>query len=89
MISAKEAVKIAFSYMKEFFPKERELELEEIELDDNRKDWSITISFPDKRTTSGIAAFTHSITSAPRKYKSILVNLENGNVDAMKIRKLA
>jgi len=89
MISAKEAVKIAFSYIRDIFPDEQKFELEEVEYSDDSQDWSITISFPDKITTGGGLAALQNIISTPRKYKSILVNASTGSVDAMKIRSLA
>ncbi len=79
MINAKEAANSAIEYLKSFYTGAKNIMLEEVELSDERKSWSITISFEnfdveDKKPSTII----------PRIYKIFRIDNNSGHVIAMK-----
>lgn len=85
MITTKQAIAIALRYIKEVYPTVTTFEVEELELADDNSHWSVTISMPDETV---IGEFAKALTGYPKKYKSININAESGQVKAMKIRKI-
>lgn len=79
MINAKEAANIAIEYLKSFYKGARNIVLEEVELSEEKKIWSVTISFenidPDDKTQSNII---------PRMNKVFRIDNTLGQVIAMK-----
>jgi len=81
MINAKEAANVAIEYLKSFYSGANNVMLEEVELSEEKKIWSITISFenidPDDKTPSRIN---------PKMYKIFRIDNTTGQVTAMKSR---
>jgi hypothetical protein len=81
MINAKEAANSAIEYLKSFYTGAKNVMLEEVELSEEKKIWSITISFenidPEDKSRSTIN---------PRMYKIFRIDSNSGLVTAMKIR---
>jgi hypothetical protein len=80
MIDVKEAVKNANEYLQAFYPEVKSTVLEEVELDEQRKLWLITMSFPDEEEKGGPV----SLYARQRRYKVFSINAEDGRVTAMK-----
>ena len=80
MIDVKQAVKNANEYMQAFFPEVKSPVLEEVELDEQRKLWLITLSFPDEEEKGGPV----SLYARQRRYKIFSINAKDGSVVAMK-----
>lgn len=81
MINAKEAANAAIEYLKSFYSNAKNIMLEEVELSEEKKSWSITISFenldPDDKKPSTIIT---------RIYKIFRIDNNTGHVTAMKSR---
>ena len=81
MINAKEAADAAIEYLKSFYSSAKNIMLEEVELSEEKKSWSITISFenldPEDKKPSTIIT---------RIYKIFRIDSNLGQVTAMKSR---
>jgi hypothetical protein len=81
MINAKEAADAAIEYLKSFYTNAKNIMLEEVELSEEKKSWSITISFenldPEDKKPSTIIT---------RIYKIFRIDSTLGQVTAMKSR---
>lgn len=81
MINAKEAANAAIEYLKSFYSSAKNIMLEEVELSEEKKSWSITISFenldPEEKKPSTIIT---------RIYKIFRIDSNLGQVTAMKSR---
>ena len=89
MIDAKEAVRIAFDYVRGLYAAEEipHLTLEEVELADNEGGedfWLVTVSFLKPVPKSAIEAMTGQ-QGAPT-YKILRIRAADGQVHSMKIR---
>jgi len=84
MIDVKKAADISAEYLKQFFPEATKVQLEEVELTDDKKFWNITLSYEgdDLSTTSFV------ILNRQRKFKVFRVEADSGTVLSMKIREL-
>jgi hypothetical protein len=81
MINAKEAANVAIEYLKSFYSAAKNVMLEEVELSEEKKIWSITISFEN------IEASDNSPSRIiPKMYKIFRVDNISGQVTAMKSR---
>lgn len=80
MIDVKTAVEKAQVFLTQFYPEIMGVQLEEIEFDDELRNWDITLSFPDSELIN-VPVFPR-----PKKYKRFIIDSETGNVLAMKIR---
>lgn len=78
MIDVKKAVNIAVEYLKAFYPHLKQIQLEEVEITDDRKFWFITLSYPEE---SNITVFP-----TPKHYKIFKIDAKTGEVLSMKIR---
>jgi len=82
MINAKDAVDKATEYLKAFFPESEKTQLMEVELSEDKKFWSITISHDTHPTTpSELMASSRSV-----KYKVFRIDTKSGEVLSMKSR---
>ena len=85
MLSVRDAAKNALNFYKEIYPDISGELIEEVEFDETRHYWLITLSFP-----AGFEPTTLSSILQPakvmRKYKVFKINAEIGNVESMKIR---
>ncbi len=81
MINAKEAAHAAIEYLESFYPGADKVMLEEVELSEEKKIWSIMISFenthPEDKSESSIN---------PRIYKIFRIDSNSGQVTAMRNR---
>jgi len=81
MINAKEAANAAIEYLKSFYAGAKSVMLEEVELSEEKKSWSVMISFEnlevDEKNPSRIV---------PRIYKIFRIDNTSGQVTAMKSR---
>jgi hypothetical protein len=96
MIEVKDAVRLAFDFVKSLYPQElvKDLALEEVRLSDDEKSWLITVGF---RALSGYATIGGGtlaidpgprLERVPRDYKLLEINRETGKVESMTIRDL-
>lgn len=81
MINVKQAVKIAHDYLASLYPEARSVELEEIERTEDEKYWLITLGY----WAPGGQLFASPL-SFEKKYKSLRVDAESGQVVSMKMR---
>lgn len=95
MISVKEAANRAFEFfikdLKDLVPEPAEPLVEEVEMDDSRNFWFITISFlakKDKLSSSPLAGLAALSNDFERKYKTVKVDATTGEIVSMKIREL-
>lgn len=93
MISIKEAAQRAAEFCQQLFIDAQDILLEEVERDENDKFWLITVSYlatAPKR--AGIAtpgtAMEGLFPRFERRYKSLKVDAQTGEVVSMKIREL-
>lgn len=93
MIPIKEAAQQAAEFCQQLFPDAQDILLEEVERDEDDKFWLITISYlavAGKR--AGIAtpgtAMEQLFPRFERRYKSLKVDAQTGDVVSMKIREL-
>lgn len=81
MINAKEAANAAMEYLKSFYAGAENIMLEEVELSEEKKSWSVTISFetaaPETKNHASIITKT---------YKIFRIDNTSGQVIAMKSR---
>ncbi len=81
MINAKEAANSAIEYLRFFYTNAKSVMLEEVEWSEEKKSWSVTLSFenidPQDKSTSTIN---------PRIYKIFRIDNTSGLVTAMKSR---
>lgn len=90
MLSIRDAAKNALNSYKDLYPDISGELIEEVEFDEDRQYWLITLSFPI-RVDQQQAIQTISNILQPkieRKYKTFEVNAENGEVRSMKMRLL-
>lgn len=92
MIEIKDAVTAAMAFARAVYDDRelRGLRLEEVEADLDNRAWKITLGWvePDYRPI-GIMEGVLSQHSAPRVYKTFLVDANDGRVQSMKIRETA
>jgi len=81
MINAKEAANAAIEYLESFYPGAKKVMLEEVELSEEKKIWSIMISFENIDPVDKSPA-----TINPRIYKIFRIDSTTGQVTAMKSR---
>ena len=80
MINVQEATKKAIAYMESFYSGLQNIQLEEVELEDDRNHWQITLSFLDQESM-GLPIYPR-----PKKYKIFRIDSTTGDVISMKIR---
>ena len=81
MINAKEAATVAIEYLKSFYSGAKNVMLEEVELSEEKKIWSITIGFEN------IEAHDNGPSKIiPKMYKIFRIDNTTGQVTAMKSR---
>jgi len=79
MIDVKIATNQAINYLKDIYKEGKSIRLEEVELSEDGKFWFITLSF----------VFEDVLFASPQRvYKLLKVSSEDGQVMAMKIRKI-
>ncbi|MGA0559556.1 hypothetical protein ACO2Q8_23050 [Larkinella sp. VNQ87] len=91
MIPFKLAVENAFYFIKELPGEPTDFLVEEVEMDDSKKYWFITISFlvkNDKLASSPLSALAKLNPEYERKYKTVKIDASNGEFVSMKIREL-
>lgn len=97
MVSAQEAVRSALEYLQGLYPHSLEgLDLEEVELADDKQSWLVTLGFwehkprslLDKALTEKTVGLVLKVPSAEvtRVYKVVKVDAESGKAVSMKIR---
>ena len=82
MIDVKEATQKVKEYLVSFFPEAEKVQLEEVELTDDKSHWHITLSYE---------GMSHSVASSllvgkSVRYKIFKLDAESGEVVSMKIR---
>ena len=82
MIDVKEATQKVKEYLVSFFPEAEKVQLEEVELTDDKSHWYITLSYE---------GMSHSVASSllvgkSVRYKIFKLDAETGEVISMKIR---
>ena len=84
MIDVKEATKKAAEYLSSFYPYPitGSIQLEEVELTENKDLWIITLSF-EENSGKGIGFGFLS-----KRYKQFTINAETGEFISMKIREI-
>ena len=82
MIDVKEATEIARSHLKSFFPEAEKLQLEEVELTENKSHWFITLSY--EGVSNSVASSL--LVGKSLRYKIFKLDAESGEVISMKIR---
>lgn len=91
MLDVKEAARTAAEYFASLYdPKTySDLQLEEVELTEDRKYWLITLSYASTDATqTQFGALLNLPVSRERKYKQFKIDAETGQVQAMVIRKV-
>ncbi len=88
MIDVKEAVKIAINYANEIFPDEKfdKISLEEVELDDKRPFWYVTLGMGKFVQDSPFDIMSGKGAKLVVKYKVFKIHRETGQVHSMKMR---
>jgi uncharacterized OB-fold protein len=81
MINAKEAANSAIEYLKSFYPESKNVMLEEVELSEEKKIWTVTLSFENNSEVDNKPSSIN-----PRIYKMFRIENTSGQVTAMKIR---
>ncbi len=96
MVEVKEAVKSAVAYFKDLIADATNIRLEEVELSDDERSWSVTLSAQipgtEPETPAQIAAAFSDLFLKEEKsriYKMFTISAESGSVKSMKIRKVA
>lgn len=84
MIEIKEATKTAKDFIVELFGSPEKVQIEAFSLSDDKKAWNITFSFWQKSEQTNQLQSILGITGS-KIYKTIQVDIENGNVTAMKV----
>ena len=89
MISIKKALEIADEFIKTIYGEVEETQLEEIETDDAKTTWFMTVSFIIKDSVranmTGPLASLYSANPYKRKFKTLIINATTGEVIKMKI----
>lgn len=85
MIDLKQASENALAFVEKIYPENGDFQVEEIETTEDGKYWLITIGMYDFKDVKGTLA---ALVTKPRKYKSVQIDKENGDVISMKIRKI-
>lgn len=80
MINAKEAANAAIEYLKSFYTDAKSVMLEEVELSEEKKSWTVTISF-EIMPESG-----NPVKIITKVYKIFRIDNNSGQVIAMKSR---
>ena len=100
MISIKEAAQQAAEFCQQLFPDAQDILLEEVERDENDKFWLITVSYLAPAVKRAGTAVSGTMETAlgttmqqlfprfERRYKSLKIDAQTGNVVSMKIREL-
>jgi hypothetical protein len=90
MISVRDAAKSALDFYKDIYPNTSGELIEEVELDDSKQYWLITLSFFGTVPTNTISPLSAVLQPKyERNYKIFKVDANSGNVESMKIRQLA
>ena len=84
MIDVKQATNSAKEYLVSFFPDAEKVQLEEVELTDDRAHWYITLSF--EGVSNSVASSL--LVGKSVRYKLFKLDAENGEVLSMKIREI-
>lgn len=89
-ISVKEAVTKAFKYAHEFYKLQEipQLMLEEVEFDEEKKNWLVTLGYKSSRTIQRQTLPLTTEKESLREYKTFRINAENGEFVALKIREV-
>jgi len=82
MINVKEAIDKAKEYLVNFFPEAENVELEEVELTEDKSYWMVTLSF--EGITSSVASSL--LVGKSVLYKIFRIEAETGEVISMRIR---
>ena len=82
MIEVNEVTRKAIDYLKSFYPEAERVQLEEIELSEDKKVWNVTISFESQDTHTGSVL----VTGKSKKYKVFKIESKSGDVVSMKVR---
>jgi len=82
-VDVREAAKIASNYLEAFYRDTRGIQLEEVELSDDRQWWFITLSFIDPDN------LRIPVYPTPKSYKIFKIDALTGEVISMKIRELS
>jgi hypothetical protein len=82
MVSVKEAVTSATAFVEELFPGARDIRLEEVE--SISSNWFVVISF---KTGDEPTTFASVMGANSRLFKTVLIDLENGEPFALKVWK--
>lgn len=89
MLSVKEAAHSALAFYKDIYPDIQGELIEEVELDAERRNWLITLSFPVKADQKNPLTVSSILTPQfERQYKLFKVSTDDGHVESMKIRVL-
>lgn len=75
-MNVKDAVKIAYEFVKDFY-QDHTISLEEVELSDDGRFWSITLGVTNPLEQWG---------SGKKDYKVVTVDTQSGQVKSMKLR---
>ncbi len=81
MIDVRIATNAAVEYLKQFFPEAGNVQLEEIEISEDDRFWTVTLSY-DESDRFGMAY------NRAKKYKIFKIDANTGGVLSMKIREL-
>ncbi len=82
MIDVRVATNAAVEYLKQFFATANNVQLEEIEISEDERFWSVTLSYDD--------ADRYSVNfNRDKKYKIFKIDANTGSVLSMKIRELS
>lgn len=82
MINVKQAIEKSKEHLTAFFPEAENIQLEEIELTNDKAHWLITLSY--EGVTSSVASSL--LVGKSVIYKQFKLEAESGNVISMKIR---
>ncbi len=82
MIEVRVATTAAVDYLKQFFPDANNVQLEEIEISEDEKFWTVTLSYDDNDRFG--MSYNRS-----KKYKIFKIDANTGGVLSMKIRELS
>jgi hypothetical protein len=82
MIDVREATKKATEHLNSFFPEAEKVQLEEVELTDDKSHWYITLSY--EGMSNSVASSL--LVGKSVRYKIFKLDAESGEVISMKIR---
>ena len=91
MVDVKQAVRSAESYARELFGDDGlpHLRVEEVQLSEDGRRWNVTLGWAETAVRHPGLVLNGSMQKLPRVYKLFEVDVENGQVHAMKIRDVA